>query len=252
MKTKIIFITLFLSLVIKGYAQSDFKRFAISTSAENVQNKGWKYSFGIDYIFPIKGVNNIGIGAYYALAKYSLKSEEFFYSCDIVDDENDNFIYKAHGKDIKEEHTIHFVEIPIYYHLRLKSFFFNVGPKIAIPVKSEYNVVKGNVELTGFYPQYNVELTELPNHGFANYNIAGYQGELDTQIVWGANVSLGYCLPLGSIDLNIRAFAEYMFNDYVNIGKNFLEYPGKINSYSYVNDKSSNLSLGLSLGLGLW
>ena len=250
MKTKIIFISLFLSLVIKGYAQSDFKRFTISTSAENVLNKGWKYSWGADYIFPIKGINNIGIGAYYALAKHSLDSEEFFYSCDIVDDENENFIYKAHGKDIKENQTIHFIEIPIYYQLRIKSFFFNIGPKIAIPIKSEYNMTKGNVELTGYYPKYNVELTDLPNHGFANYNIEGEKGNLDTQIACGANVGIGYCLSVGSIDLNLKAFAEYMFNDYVAKGKNYLEYPGNINSYSYACERSGHFSLGFSLSIG--
>lgn len=252
MKTKIIFISLFLSLVINGYAQSDFKRFTISTSAENVINKGWKYSFGADYVFPIKGVNNIGIGVYYAFAKHSLDSEEFFYSCNIVDDEDENLIYKAHGKEIKENQTIHFVEIPIYYQLRIKNFFFNLGPKITIPIKSEYNMTKGDVELTGYYPRYNVELADLPNHGFTNYNVAGNHGKLDTQIVWGANVSLGYCLSLSSVDLNIKGFAEYVFNDYVNQENNFLEYPGKINSYSYISDKSSKLSFGLSLGIGLW
>lgn len=251
MKTKLIIISLFLSFAISAYAQSDFKRFNISISAGNVLNKGWKYSFGADYIIPIKGINNIGIGAYYALSKYSLDSNEFFYSCNIVDDENEEFIYKAHGKDIKEKQTVHFVEIPIYYQLRIKSLFFNVGPKIAIPVKTEYSTIKGNVELTGFYPQYNVELTDLPNHGFANYNLAGKHGDLDSQIVWGACVGFGYCLPLGSIDLNIKAFAEYMFNDFVSQEKNYLEYPANINSYSYISEKTGRFSFGLSLGIGL-
>lgn len=253
MKTmrKIILVYFCLLTTVTINAQSDFNRLLLSASAESTFAKDGRYAIGVSYVLPIKGASNIGIGVHYGIANRSIESGKFVYSCNTIDDENDNLEYRAYGNDVKEKQTIHLLEVPIYYQLRVKNLFVNIGPEIAIPIKAEYNTVEGDVVLSGYYPKYNVELTNLPNHGFGTYDVTGNQGALESQVAWGANVTVGYCYSLGAVDLNISAYAKILLNGYVDSTEDYLTYPGEIKSLSYIENKQRVFSLGISLGIGL-
>lgn len=252
MKTmrKIISVCFCLLAAATANAQSDFKRLLLSASAESAFAKDGKYAIGVSYVLPIKGSSNIGIGVHYGIANRSIESGKFVYSCNTIDDENDNLEYRAYGNDVKEKQAIHLLEVPIYYQLRVKNLFVNIGPEIAIPIKAEYETTEGNVTLSGYYPKYNVELKDLPNHGFGDYNVTGNYGTLETQVVWGVNAVVGYCYSLSAVDINVSIYAKFLMNGYVDEAY-YLEYPNKIQSLSYVEDKRHLYTFGLSVGIAL-
>lgn len=252
MKTmkKSIIVCLCLLATMKVDAQSDINRLLVSVFAESTLAKGMGYGIGVGYILPIKGVSNVGFGLYYDMAKHSLESDDFSYTCNAVDDENDELNYNAHGHGVKERQTFNLLEIPVYYQFRAKGVFVNFGPEIAIPIKAEYNTTAGEVELTGYYPKYNVELKDLPHHGFGKYDLTGNQGTLETRIAWGVNAAVGYCFPLGAVDINVSVYAKFLMNGYVDEA-NYLVYPSNIRSLSYVKGKQHQCFLGLSVAIGL-
>lgn len=247
-------------VLVQNSRNSRFKNIAFVLTAESVhslpnldylKHNGLKYSVGAEYVLPLGKIGGVGLGARYGICNFNLESKEFFYSCNVYDDENDNLEYKAHGRDLKEKQIIHIIEIPVYYHYRLKNLCFKVGPEIAIPISAKGKTVSGNVELSGYYPKYNVELKDLPNHGFGKYDVVGRQNVLDTKVAWGINAYFGYCFPLKIIDINLGIGVKYLFNGYIDTMKKYLDYPGSIKSLSYTGKKSGYLSWGLSLGIGL-
>lgn len=246
---KYIIVCLCLLATIVTNAQSDVNRFLVSVFAESTLTKGMGYGIGVGYILPIKGVNNVGFGLYYDMSKHSLESDGFSYTYSTIDDENDELSYNAYGCGVKERQTFSVLEIPIYYQFRIKGLFVNIGPEIAIPIKAEYNTTAGDVELTGYYPKYNVELKDLPNHGFGQYDLAGNHGRLETRVTWGINAAVGYCYPLETVDINVSVYAKFLMNGYVDEA-NYLEYPSNIKSLSYVVGKQHLCSFGLSVGIG--
>lgn len=238
--------------------RSGAKRLMLSASVESVHSMGTeiplhggvKYGAGIEYVFPINWTGGIGLGVHYGQAQQTLESKEFFYKCNVVDDEGDNLTYKAHGRGAKEHQTINLIEIPVFYQYKAGNVYVNVGPEIVIPLAAEYNTVSGDVVLSGYYPKYNVELTDLPHHGFGEYDVAGNRGTLDTQVTWGINAVVGYCFSLGAVDLNVRAYGKMIMNGYLK-GAGYLNYPGGISSLSYVDKKRHLCSFGMSVGIGL-
>ena len=247
---KNIIVCLCLLAAMRVGAQSDFKNLLLSASVESALGKGMGYGVGVGYVLPIKGASNVGFGLYYDMAKHSLESDEFSYTFNTVDDEGDELDYKAYGTGVKERQTFNLLEIPVYYQFRAKNIFVNFGPQIAIPIKAEYNITAGDVELTGYYPKYNVELKDLPNHGFGKYDVTGNRGKLETRVAWGVNAAVGYRYPLGTVDINVSVYAKFLMNGYVN-DASYLEYPGSIKSLSYVEGKQHLCSFGLSVGIGL-
>lgn len=221
-----------------------------TSGAEIPMHGGTKYGAGIEYVFPINWNGGVGLGVHYGQEKRTLESGEFFYKCNAVDDEGDNLSYKAHARDGKEMQTINLIEIPVFYQYKAGNVFVNVGPELVIPMKAEYNTVSGQVALSGYYPKYNVELTDLPNHGFGDYDVSGDRGTLETQVTWGLNAAVGYSFPLGAVDFNVRAYIKFIMNGYYKDG-DYLKYPGGVNSLSYVDGKRHLCSFGLSVGIGL-
>ena len=248
-------------VVIDGDNKSTlFENLAFVVSVESVhpisgsdylKQNGFKYSLGAVYMLPIGKVSAVGLGVRYGMCSLNLRSRELYYSCSIYDDEGESFEYRAYGRDLKEKQTIHLIEIPIYYRYRLKNMYFDVGPEIAIPLGGKSKTVSGNVELTGYYPKYNVELTDLLNHGFGKYDISGEKSDLDTKVNFGINACFGYCFQFKEADINCGLGIKYMFGGYVNSSKNYLEFPATVNSLSCVGKKAGVLSWGVSLGIGL-
>lgn len=249
MKRNII-VCLCLLASMKISAQTEINRLLVSAFAESTLTKGMEYGVGVGYVLPIKGASNVGFGLYYGMAKHSLESDDFSYTFSTVDDEGDEMDYKAHGTGVKERQTFNLLEIPVYYQFRTKNIFVNFGPQIAIPIKAEYNTTAGDVELTGYYPKYNVELENLPNHGFGKYDVAGNHGDLESRVTFGVNAAVGYCYPLGTMDINVSVYAKFLMNGYVN-DASYLEYPNGVKSLSYVEGKQHLFSFGLSVGVGL-
>ena len=247
-------------LLVKGNRNDVSRNFVFVVAAEGLysisgsdclKQNGLKYSIGAEYVFPIGKIGGVGLGAHYGMCDLNLECQEFFYSYNTYDDENENFEYRAYGRDLKEKQTIHVIEIPVYCHLGFKNLSFNIGPEIAVPISAKSKTNSGDVELTGYYPKYNVELTDLPNHGFGKYDVIGKQCVLDTKITWGINACFGYSFPLKAFDLNLGVGVKYMFGGYIETTKNYMCFPGDIKSLSYIGEETGFLSCGISLGIGL-
>jgi len=214
---------------------------------------GGRFSIGAKYFFSEK----IGIGFDCSIAKYNGTAKLSDYSAAIAstDDEEESFEYRVVASGIAED--IHFLaaEPALYLAYRQKisdklGIYGKLGIKASVFLSAAYQCKAGTLETRGYYPAYNVELYELPNHGFDKVEHISYSGNLETSVLNSAFMDAGITIPVGKIGLNIGVYGSYGLNPVLEPEINQLMiYPMKYQSVTSLLDKVSLLSGGLKMGI---
>jgi outer membrane protein OmpA-like peptidoglycan-associated protein len=101
-----------------------------------------------------------------------------------VDDLGSAFQYNVNAKGYQEIQRFYAVSIPLLlqYHTQdpLLQWYFNAGGKLFVPFGSSTEVSAGQLALTGYYPDFNIEVSNLPQHGFGTVN--GWKANATTQL----------------------------------------------------------------------
>jgi hypothetical protein len=114
-----------------------------------------------------------------------------------TDSENEAYKRSVSGSDIKEIQKISFLSIPFCINFRLPfnktiGFYLQSGVNLAITLNRNY-VSSGTFSYTGYYPEYNVTLENLPQYGFSSNVSISKDGELELKsLVFNAIASAGF------------------------------------------------------------
>jgi hypothetical protein len=228
----------------------------LSSKVENgsiTPGMGYQLSLNGKYFF----TSNIGVGIGAGYSAYSSKTELTTYSANIasVDDENENFEYRIAASGIKEEQKLSALEIPIFLAYR-KSLSEKLGLNgsfglnFSLPLSATYQCAEGAIETRGYYSAYNVELYNMPNHGFEKVENISYSGDLTSTIAYSLFANAGINIPVGKIGINIGVYGSYGLNSGLKPETNQLTvYPMKYQSVTSLADKVSLVSGGLKIGV---
>lgn len=129
---------------------------------------GFNFNAGYSHFFNKSIGFNTGIGIHTFSSGTLLNFQE---TSEAVDSDGDNYQHKTDFTNVSERQKMIFAEIPLYMQFRQPvaskiSLFMNAGLKISVPVVSEFSTTGGEIRTTGYYPQWNVTLYDMPNHGF--------------------------------------------------------------------------------------
>lgn len=214
---------------------------------------GYQLSLNGKYFF----TSSLGVGIGAGYSAYSSKAELTTYSANItsVDDENENFEYRIAASGIKEEQKLTALEIPVFLAYRKslsEKFGLNgsFGLKFSLPLSATYQCTEGTIETRGYYSAYNVELYNMPNHGFEKVENISYSGDLTTQMAYSLFANAGINIPAGNIGVNIGVYGSYGLNSILKPEANqLMVYPMKYQSVTALADKVALISGGLKLGI---
>jgi hypothetical protein len=109
-----------------------------------------------------------GLGVKYFHSTTTLNGMNSFST---MDTEGDSFDYRTYFTDYKESQTAFLITIPIgaQYIKPIKEDYkllAGLGFEIGIPIYHAYKTESGQLETRGYYPEWNVELFGMPQHGF--------------------------------------------------------------------------------------
>lgn len=234
-----------------GYGLSGF-----SGKIENgniTPGMGYQLSLNGKYFF----TSNIGVGIGAGYSAYSSKAELTTYSGTItsVDDENENFEYRITASGVKEEQKLTALEIPVFLAYRKSlseklGLLGNVGLKFSFPLSATYQSTGGTLETRGYYPAYNVELYNMPNHGFGKVENINYSGDLSAQMAYSLFANAGITIPVGKMGIDVGIYGSYGLNSVLKPEANqLMVYPMKYQSVTALADKVSLVSGGLRIGI---
>ncbi len=214
---------------------------------------GYQLSLNGKYYF----TTNLGVGIGAGYSAYTSKAELTNYSANIasVDDENENFEYRVTANGIKEEQKLSALEIPIFlaYRKNLSEklrIFGNLGLKFSLPLSATYQCTEGTIETRGYYPAYNVELNNMPNHGFEKVENIKYSGDLTTQMAYSLFANAGVTVPIGKMGINIGVYGSYGLNSVLKPATNqLMVYSGQYKSITSLAAKVALISGGVKIGI---
>lgn len=122
--------------------------------------------------------SGIGLSPYKTILSLDHYSSSFY----TVDSEGDYYERRISANQIKEVQKISFLEIPLllclnYPYSRIIGLYLQAGINMSIPIVNNYSS-SGSFTYSGYYPEYNVLLQELPYEGFASNVQYKDKGEL--------------------------------------------------------------------------
>jgi len=146
-------------------------------------------NFGVEYLYQFKPLTYFRIG----VNVRSLMSEAYFNgtveSADI-DTDGENYVLRTIFTDLIEKQKTYALSIPVGIARAIpidekNSIMFTVGANVMFGMRNHYEVTQGSIELRGFYSQWNLELYDLPQHGFFTTN-ERYTGSYSTKTMFSA------------------------------------------------------------------
>lgn len=130
-------------------------------------------SLGVNYTFRLAKQWGFltGVSASYYNTKLTLQDGTF--SSYQVDNTGSAFQYniKATGFEEKQSFLAGTIPLMLQYHtLGNTRWYMTAGAKLILPVEATVKASASQLTLTGYYPDYNIEVKDMPQHGFGTVN----------------------------------------------------------------------------------
>lgn len=266
MKKIIISVSLFFMLISLSYGQEREHIFSVQaggglhhlkyTPSNGEEKAGAGFSFDANYGYFL----GKHVGIITGLGIQSLKSTATISSQTSISDtdaDGDSYQFRTSYNNWKENQSSLMLSTPIGVAFRgdwtkKVSWYASAGARVFMPIQSKYKVEGGSIVTSGFYPQWNVELTDMPQHGFTTVE-GNIDGDATLKTSFGAFMNAGAAFKLNErLNLIAGVYGNYGFTsatdkaDVAPYQKN-----GTYNSIinSNLASKTNVFSAGVQVGL---
>ncbi len=197
----------------------------------------------------------LGISPYYT----ELSLDSYYNTLDTIDSENDSYERRISGSNINEVQRIYFLEIPVMFNLvlpnsRTNGFYIQTGINLSIPVIKNYSS-SGTYSYSGYYPEYNVVLTDIPYEGFISDVESDVDGNLKIKTIIPELIACGgyYFYPHRKYQISLGLFYKRKFTDisgYSEVSSFQLStQENHIRSFMQGSEKVTTSSMGIMVSL---
>lgn len=203
---------------------------------------------------------NWGVGSGLGIQTYkSIATLNYMSSTPAVDTDGDTYEYRLYYSDWQETQRMWMLDIPIalsYQHFfgEKVGMLISTGTKISLPIKSTYETTDGQIASRGYYPQWNVELADMPQHNFNTYSeFPGSDIPSKLNLSLFADFGMLYKIK-SSMDLYLAAYVGYGLSDVANPSElDIYQEDGLYNGILASNQltKANLFSVGLKVGINL-
>lgn len=185
--------------------------------AEATNKSSLTVSFEAGYFF----TKYIGVATGIGLSPYKtvLSLDNYANTFNTIDSEGELYERRITGDQIKETQKISFVEIPLmiclnYPYSRIIGLYLQTGINMSIPITNNYTS-SGTFTYSGYYPGYNVLLTELPYEGFVSNVNSNVQGTLNIKKLNPQVAAIGgfYFYPDKQVQISVGFLYKRMLAD---------------------------------------
>jgi OOP family OmpA-OmpF porin len=176
-------------------------------------------SLGLDYTFRLSNqwglLTGIMGGIYRTQATFP---DGLIFNYNQVDDEGSAFQYSLKTIGYKETQRFFAATIPLLlqYHTSGPGtqWWINAGGKVFFPFNPSTQISAKQLLLSGYYPNYNLEVTNLPQHGFGALNNWKTSSTTELKPTGALSAATGFSIPLSpNTRLYAGLYADYGLTD---------------------------------------
>jgi hypothetical protein len=195
------------------YLEGSFSKLDYEVFQEN-SDMAKGYSFGAGYAYYLSEKWSIGTGAelqYFEGSAYVFSLEDAYTTPDM---EGEEFEFRYQLKDYRENQYAYYLNIPLKIQYETGNnirFYAAAGAKVGFEMQSDYEVSTSSLTTSGYYAQYDAELSVPKFAGFGDFgSVSTQKSKLGLVTNWVLNVETGVKFMLE----NDRAFYMGLFVDY--------------------------------------
>lgn len=152
------------------------------------------FNFGLEYNYKFDPNWNVGLGVSYLKLDSNLHLNQIEGSYRSIDIENEPFDFKYKATNISEKYKTEFIQIPIfvrYEGVSKTTYYVQAGMKFTFAIKGNYKQSIENINTSGYYPEYNVELIDPTFMGFGEFSNQSSSGKLNLETTYVTNIEVG-------------------------------------------------------------
>ena len=199
------------------YLQGSFSKLKFEALGQDSEMENG-FGLGAKYAYYITENWSLGTGAELQYMEGSIFLPTVQGSFMTQDAEADEFEFRYRATNFSENQEVYFLNIPLqvqYESSGTVRFYAAAGVKAGLVLTSEYQSSATSFETSGFYSQYDVELTSPEFAGFGEFGaINNAESELNLKTNFVAHLESGVKLMLeNSQSLYMGLFLDYGLND---------------------------------------
>ena len=265
MKKIIIYICLFfISLAIQAQEKSHYLYFNVGGGQHNIDytvlngtvknGLGLTSNIGYNYFFE----KHWGIGTGIGFQSFHTGATlNYVTSHPATDADGETYNYRTYFSNFRENQKIRTLDVPIGFIFKSEigskvGLLVSIGGKASFPVFGNYEMVGGQIETRGYYPQYDVELANMPNHNFVTITQLSSHA-FDSKVNWSVFGDLGGTWKIRNyLDLYYGVYLNYNWYDIQKRSNKFVyEEDGVYNGIfgSNQTDRIKLISFGFKIGV---
>lgn len=172
---------------------------------------------GIGYTYFINQNWGIISGAELGYYKNNIRLHNTTYGSYQFDSENDLFEYRIKTNGFNEKSNFYTVSIPIllqYHTTGNTQFYINGGARVYFPFSQKSKITIDEVTTTGYYPDFNVLFSDMPQHGFSTTNDLSSHTNTKLKTTIGLSLETGMSFKLNEkLRLYTGLYADYGLNN---------------------------------------
>lgn len=195
------------------------------------------YRLGLGYTFFLNNNWAILSAAEYSFFSNSSTLNDGTHISYQIDSDMDVFEYRVKTRNYKEYSKFSTISIPLmlqYHTSKNIQFFINGGARVYLPFKHIIKTNATEITTTGFYDNVNLELYDMPQHGFST--LIDWKNQNQNKL----NTTIALSLESG-IKFNLNSNYKLYLGVYLDYGLNNLK---KINDPTHNHTSIINYSSG--------
>lgn len=175
-------------------------------------------SLGFNYNFALgkKWGLITGISGGYYQTKTTLDNGSVIKSY-AVDEEASAFEFRVKPTGYEEKLRFFAAGIPVmlqYHTTGNTQWYLNGGGKVLFPFSAKTKASASELAMSGYYPDFNVELDNVPQHGFGKLTNWENEAKQDLKVTATLSAATGFSFPIGSaLRLYTGVYIDYGLTD---------------------------------------
>ncbi|TDN82738.1 outer membrane protein with beta-barrel domain [Salegentibacter sp. 24] len=199
------------------YMQGSFSQLSYEALGNNSE-MGNGFGVGAKYAYYLSDNWSLGTGAEFQYMEGSIFLPNVQGAYMTQDSEAEEFEFRYQADNLSENQEVYFFNIPLhiqYESLGMTRFYAAAGIKAGLVLDSKYTSRTTSLETSGYYPQYDVELTDPEFAGFGEFGaVINSESELNLKTNFIAHLESGIKLMLeNSQSLYMGLFLDYGLHD---------------------------------------
>jgi len=246
----------YINLTVGGGYHNLSYTFPNGTEKEQV---GYTLDAGYSYFFTRHWGIHTGVGVQ---TYNSLSTLNYLSNTPDVDTDGQSYDFRANYTNYQEKQQAILIDIPLALQYRLPigtkfALQASVGAKVSLPFQSTFKTVGGQLVTTGYYSVWDVELSDMPQHGFATMT-GSFSGNTALKTAYMGIADLGGLIKLSHrLDLYIGGYVNYGLNNVITPDSKLIYQPNGTYNGLFASSQTNKVipvaygaKVGFSIRLG--